>query len=228
MTEAIIFDFDDTLVATNRLYDEARREFFTAMSAFGDFDEEEMAEYLNATDIANGEAAGHLSKECFPSAMRQTYEHFLEASGLEREESAAKAIEDIGWRVFDKEAAWLPGAKDTLAALRGKVRLILFSQGNPDIQEDRIRKSGALAYFDDYRIVEQKDARSFRELITDTGIDVSSSWMVGNSIRADVNPALENGLNAALFSGDTWDYDLAEPVGEFRILNELKDIMELI
>ena len=228
MTEAIIFDFDDTLVATNRIYDEARREFFAEMTAFGKFDEDEMAYYLNAADIANVEAAGHLAKECFPLAMRQTYEHFLKAAGKDCREGAAQKMEDIGWRVFDKEPSWLPGAKELLAELQGKVKLFLFSQGNIAIQETRIRKSGVLAYFDDYRIVEQKDAGSLSGLIKDKGIDVSASWMVGNSVRSDINPALENGLNAALYVGDVWDYELAEPVGAYHRLDELKDILELI
>ena len=36
VTDAIIFDFDDTLVATNVIFESVREEFFAQMAALGD------------------------------------------------------------------------------------------------------------------------------------------------------------------------------------------------
>ena len=44
VTDAIIFDFDDTLVATNVIFESVRKEFFAQMAALGFTDQEAIAE----------------------------------------------------------------------------------------------------------------------------------------------------------------------------------------
>lgn len=66
VTDAIIFDFDDTLVATNVIFESVREEFFAQMAALGFTDQEAIAEYLNQTDINNVLALGNMGKDCFP------------------------------------------------------------------------------------------------------------------------------------------------------------------
>lgn len=80
VTDAIIFDFDDTLVATNVIFESVREEFFAQMAALGFTDQEAIAEYLNQTDINNVLALGYMGKDCFPRAMGQTYQHFAALS----------------------------------------------------------------------------------------------------------------------------------------------------
>jgi putative hydrolase of the HAD superfamily len=42
-----------------------------------------------------------------------------------------------------------------------------------------------------------------------------AAWMIGNSMRSDVNPALEAGANAILVDvEDPWHYDMVEPAFE--------------
>ena len=43
VTDAVIFDFDDTLVATNIIFEDARTRFFTAMEALGYTNRKKMA-----------------------------------------------------------------------------------------------------------------------------------------------------------------------------------------
>ncbi|HEX6557911.1 MAG TPA: hypothetical protein VF021_00570, partial [Longimicrobiales bacterium] len=41
------------------------------------------------------------------------------------------------------------------------------------------------------------------------------AWMVGNSMRSDINPALEAGANAIFVEvSDPWEFDLVDPVAD--------------
>ena len=66
VTDAIIFDFDDTLVATNVIFEDIRQEFFAQMAELGFTEQVAIAEYLNQADINNVLALGYMGKECFP------------------------------------------------------------------------------------------------------------------------------------------------------------------
>lgn len=226
--DAVIFDFDDTLVASNCLFDAAREVIFTAMREGKFHGEAEWADYLNHTDIANVRKAGYFSANCFPDAMRDTYLYFATQSGLEPDAAQAAALEATGWQVYEAEAVSIEGAEELLTALKGRARLFLLTQGDPAVQEKRLEKSGLLPYFDAYYIVRHKDADAFRALITAQDIDASRSWMIGNSLRSDINPALEAGLNAAHFQISGWDYEHADPTGGHIILHRLIDFLELI
>lgn len=228
VVDSVIFDFDDTLVATNIVYEEARERFFTAMEQLGCRDRGAMAVFLNDTDIQNVVAQGYLAKDCFPRAMRSTYEHFIATAGCAGDPATADAMEQIAWDVYERETEYLEGAGELLETLRGKVRLFLLTQGDRDIQLKRLQTSGVLGYFDDFRIVPVKTTDEYQLFIKDMNIDASRSWMIGNSLRSDVNPAISAGLMAAHYKIPAWDFEHEEPLGEYHTLYNLTDFLELI
>ncbi|MDO4581058.1 MAG: HAD family hydrolase [Bacillota bacterium] len=225
---AIIFDFDDTLVQTNVLYEQARVIFFAAMRRLGFCPDAAMAEYLDKADIAALERAGYMAKHCFPQALRDTYIYYCRRQGRLPEDRQAREIEDIGWAVFDQEAEHVPGALELLKALHGVYPLYLLTQGEEDIQQRRLRRSGLCGYFDACYIVGVKDAEAFRAIIAERDIDAAGSWCVGNSLRSDINPALAAGLNAAQLLIDCWGYEQQPPAGEYHQIRELSEFLELI
>jgi putative hydrolase of the HAD superfamily len=53
--------------------------------------------------------------------------------------------------------------------------------------------------------VKEKDRESYLDLIRERSLDAGQSWMIGNSPKSDINPALEAGLNAVYVPHDrTW------------------------
>jgi putative hydrolase of the HAD superfamily len=53
--------------------------------------------------------------------------------------------------------------------------------------------------------VKEKDAAAYRLLVETRSMDASRTWMVGNSPKSDVNPALAAGLNAVFVPhAHTW------------------------
>lgn len=227
-TDAVIFDFDDTLVHTNILYDQAREILFAVLRERGCGGQEQWAAYLNDADIANISRFGFLADRCFPLAMRETFLHFTALSGQEEDGEEAERMEQAGWRVLDVPPQPLAGAEETLAALRGRARLYLFSQGEEESQRRRIRASNLDSWFDGVRVVRRKDVPAYRELLREENIEPSCSWMIGNSLRSDVNPALAVGLRAVRILSSAWSYDLVEAAGDYISIYDLRELAELI
>ncbi len=59
--------------------------------------------------------------------------------------------------------------------------------------------------------MKEKDAPAYRELLSELHLDPSRAWMIGNSPKSDVNPALEAGLNAVFIPhAHTWTLERGE------------------
>jgi putative hydrolase of the HAD superfamily len=68
-----------------------------------------------------------------------------------------------------------------------------------------VERSGLARYFEAVEVVPEKDAKTYSALVDKYGLARDTSWMVGNSPRSDVNPALAAGLNAVFVPhADTW------------------------
>jgi len=118
-----------------------------------------------------------LSERALAPADLQTVMRFAEAIL----EQPMEVIEDV---------------PETLAYLAGRHELTLFTKGHPDEQKLKIDRSGLAGFFASTCIVREKDADAYRSLVAERAIEVSRAWMIGNSPKSDVNPALEAGLNA--------------------------------
>ena len=79
---------------------------------------------------------------------------------------------------------------------------------------DENKKICALALVDTGANVVRAAERAFREALAHYGVaDPALAWMIGNSIRSDVNPALLVGAHAILVDvPEPWEFDMVEPV----------------
>jgi putative hydrolase of the HAD superfamily len=108
-------------------------------------------------------------------------------------------VDNIHQRVEELERTppnVLEGVLETLDYLSGRHRLILFTKGEAAEQAAKVERSGLQIHFDAIEIVPEKNADVYRELVNRHHVVKSRGWMVGNSPRSDINPALEAGLNA--------------------------------
>ena len=66
-------------------------------------------------------------------------------------------------------------------------------------------------YFGHTAIVKEKDARSYAALLRERALDPEHTWMIGNSPKSDINPALEAGIHAVFVPhARTWTLERAE------------------
>ena len=137
--------------------------------------------------------------------------------------------------IAEQEIELLPGVAETLAELSARHRLILMTKGNHAEQADKLSRSGLAGYFSAVEIVAEKDPPAYREVIrrhesTRAGSAPHSYWMIGNSPKSDINPALAAGLNAVhLFHKDTWvlEHAALDAALQGQILVELDSFAKL-
>ncbi|MGI5891955.1 MAG: HAD family hydrolase [Bacillota bacterium] len=220
MEKAIIFDFDDTLVYTNDIFNNAKDRFYDLMFELNLADER-LADVLNHLDIANVKKAGGLAKDCFPNALRQTYLYYCRKKNQQADLKIAELCADIGWQVYEITPVIVPGAEELLKELSAHYKLYMMTQGDKKTQKERMEKSGLLRYFDDYKIVKAKKQFHYMQLITKKSIKKEASWSVGNSLRSDINPALLAGLKAIHVQVDCWDYESAASIGGYHQTKDL-------
>ena len=113
----------------------------------------------------------------------------------------------------------LPEVPQTLQYLSTRHRLIMVTKGALAEQSGKIERSGLKQYFAATEIVAEKDPAVYHALVEKHSLARDSTWMVGNSPRSDVNPALAAGLHAVFVPhGDTWILEHEEvnpaPVGQ--------------
>jgi len=228
MKTGIIFDFDDTLVYNNTLFNIAKTNFEKIMKERNLY-EPDLPEVLNRFDIANIKAMGGYAQACFPQALRQTYEYYCRRFDVAAEESLALEMEDLGWWVFRQKPQPIPGAEELLASLKREYPLILLTKGDEAGQRQRIQDSGLAQYFDGIHVVWQKTEESFRQLILEYALDPSGSWSVGNSILWDMNTAFSAGLNCIYVKiSEHWEFEEGEPIAPFPKVESLLHCLEII
>jgi putative hydrolase of the HAD superfamily len=99
----------------------------------------------------------------------------------------------------------IAGVVETLEYLSGKHHLILMTKGNFAEQTGKIERSGLKHFFSAVEVVPEKDVPTYRGIISKYELVLDTSWMVGNSPKSDINPALAAGINAVFVPHDnTW------------------------
>jgi len=75
-----------------------------------------------------------------------------------------------------------------------------------------VQRSGLQGFFEAIEIVPEKDTVTYTGLINKHKIVKAHGWMIGNSPRSDINPAMKVGLNAVYIPHQhTWHLE-HEPV----------------
>jgi putative hydrolase of the HAD superfamily len=108
----------------------------------------------------------------------------------------------------------LPGVGHTLAALAARHRLVMLTKGDTRDQHEKVQRSGLARWFAAVDVVKEKDVRAYELALARHGAAPATSWMVGNSPRSDVVPALAAGLGAVFVPHPaTWVLEL-DPLPE--------------
>lgn len=213
--DLVLVDFDDTLVDTAPRFEGARRRLFEHMAGLG-FDRARV-EHVHHHEVDPGLRARYgLGPQRMAPAFAETYRALCRHAGTEPDPGVLDAVRRLGDDVAGTPPP-IDGALDALRRLARALPTVLYTQAN-DVayQIGCIRDAGAMDVVGDdrVRVVPLKTADVLRETLRAFGVaDPARAWMVGNSIRSDINPALEVGVNAILVEVDEpWQHDMVEPL----------------
>ncbi len=127
------------------------------------------------------------------------------------DEHDLKLVTAMAHRILDQEVDLMPGVAETLPFLAEKHELTLFTKGHPDEQNRKIDLSGLRPLFAHCEVVKEKNREAYLRLAEVRGFDHEHTWMIGNSPKSDINPALAAGLRAVFVPHErTWTLEREE------------------
>lgn len=95
----------------------------------------------------------------------------------------------------------------------------------------KFQRSDLGPYFHGCRVLREKDAAAYREIVEAEEMAPEATWMIGNSPRSDILPALEVGLGAVLVPHErTWSLevvDLPDGAPRFRTIERFTELQDL-
>lgn len=213
--ELVLVDFDDTLVATAPRFEAARRQLFELLRGCGH--DEGLVRTLHHEIIDPPMRARYgFGPRRLAHAFRATYEALCVQQGVAPDAALARQCEELGRSVLGAPPA-VDGALAALARLAAQLPTALYTQaGDPEYQLSCVRAAGVLEVLAPERvhICAHKTGAAFAAVLDRFEVrDPGSAWMIGNSIRSDINPALQIGANAILVEIDEpWSYDVVDPL----------------
>jgi len=198
--QTLLIDADDTLWENNVYFERAIAAFISYLN-HREYSPSEVRLALNAVERETILAHGY----GLPSFTRSLVTTFERLSSEPIDEDKRQRIVGFARSIAEQEIELLPQVAETLRDLSSRHRLILMTKGDQAEQADKVRRSGLAQFFSAIEIVAEKDPPTYRDVIARHELTPHSSWMIGNSPKSDINPALEAGLHAVfLFHKDTW------------------------
>ncbi len=205
----LILDGDDTLWENN-VYFEQAIETFIDFLAHSSLSRDQVRAALDEIELFNAGARGYGSAS-FARNLRDCYQRLAERKVWQRD---LDHVVSLGERILRQPIRLLAGVKETLTYLGPRHRLTLFTKGNLEEQRLKVQRSGVERYLHETVVVREKDASAYRRLVQDRGFDPARTWMIGNSPRSDINPALAAEIRAVYIPHpQTWRLE-TEPIPE--------------
>jgi putative hydrolase of the HAD superfamily len=204
--QTLLIDADDTLWENNVYFERAIAAFIGYLNHHS-YTPAEVRETLNAVEretiLAHGYGLSSFTRSLLTCFERLSHSPFTEEK--------RRRVMSFAQSIADQEIELLPSVGETLAELSTRHQLILMTKGNHAEQADKLARSGLSSHFSSVEIVAEKDPETYRFVVARHKLEPSTSWMIGNSPKSDINPALAAGLNAVfLFHKDTWILEHAE------------------
>jgi putative hydrolase of the HAD superfamily len=208
----LIFDADDTLWENN-IYFEHAFDDFVEFLAHSSLTPPQVRDVLNEIELVNSRIHGYGSRN-FGRNLQQAYQHLAER---EIRTEDLEHVMSLAERILRQPIELIEGVEETLAELSRRHSLALFTKGHPDEQRMKVDRSGLGRHFSHTAIVKEKDSPAYLRLLEEQEFPAANSWMIGNSPKSDINPALEAGLGAVLVPhARTWvleHQELRAPAG---------------
>jgi putative hydrolase of the HAD superfamily len=196
----LFLDCDDTLWENNIYFERAIDAFLDEVE-HADLSREAARAVFNDIERANTVAHGYGSL-VFSRSLRDSYARLFPG---EVSEAELRRIEALGTAILDQELELIPHVETTLAELARRHTLTMLTKGQRDEQRLKVERSGLETYVHHVEIVAEKNVATYRAVLETLGVAPERAWMVGNSPKSDINPALAAGMGAVFIPHDhTW------------------------
>jgi putative hydrolase of the HAD superfamily len=227
LAQTLLIDADDTLWENNVYFERAIAKFISFLNHH-EFSPDQVREVLNDVERESIVTHGY-GLHSFSHSLVATFER-LSVRPVTPELHAQ--ITGFAHTISEHPIELLPEVPQTLEYLRSRHRLILVTKGAQVEQSGKIERSGLKSYFTATEIVAEKDSAVYHALAEKYELARESTWMVGNSPKSDINPAMAAGLHAVFVPhGDTWileheELNAAPPSQRLLIVGRFAELRE--
>lgn len=218
----LLVDADDTLWENNIYFERVVQEVRTLLDLVGGDSSTFRAE-LDENERRRIPLHGYGTVN-FTNALVETVKIFLPPDS---DPMLPAKVRQMSLAILDHPMEIFAGVPETLAYLSSRHSLFLVTKGDREEQSGKIQASNLQGYFRSVEILPEKNTRAYFQLLDRHGLEHSCSWMIGNSPRSDINPALAAGMNAVYIPHKhTWILEHEEPA-EHPSLIELGKFSDL-
>ncbi|HXB22032.1 MAG TPA: HAD family hydrolase [Candidatus Solibacter sp.] len=199
--QVLLIDADDTLWQNNIYFEQAIADFMSFLN-HQEMTQPEVRAVINQVERETILEHGY-GYHSFAHSLVKTFER-LSTEPVTPE--LHQTIWNFAHRITQYPIELIEGVPGTLSYLSGrKHQLILMTKGNFTEQAAKVERSGLKEYFAAVEIVAEKNASIYKSIVSKYELAPEATWMVGNSPKSDINPALAAGINAVFVPHDsTW------------------------
>jgi putative hydrolase of the HAD superfamily len=218
LPQTLLIDADDTLWENNVYFEQAIAGFIERLN-HQHLSPQEVRLFLNQVERETILERGYGSHS-FAHSLVKCFERLAEKPVTP---NLHEYIWGFAHRVSNYPIELIAGVPETLAYLvESRHHLIMMTKGDLTEQAGKIERSGVKEYFVAVEIVAEKNAPTYKEVVSKYQLEPETTWMVGNSPRSDINPAMAAGINAVFVPHDnTWVLEhetLESPSNGVRLL----------
>jgi putative hydrolase of the HAD superfamily len=234
--QLLIFDLDDTLIDTSDVYWKARTSFgkklLKEFSEKENIDEKTIINEFERIDSLNMKTWG-FNPHRYGKTMFDTYDFFCKKFDHKPVPETLSHIHLCGNIIVNEIPKPINGAKHLLDWAVQQYKLVLITRGEDSFQKLKLNKLGMRQYFSLVEVVSKKDASVFERTLNITGYQSKNTWIIGDSIKSDINPGIQIKANCVLYSYKHPHYFWLQDnesfaLGYFYKISKLEELKEIL
>ncbi|MFG2822862.1 HAD family hydrolase [Kitasatospora sp. NPDC048365] len=223
MGQTLVFDADDTLWENNVLFERVIDGFLNWVST--PEERTRTRTLLDEIEAKNAVTLGY-GAEMFRQSLADCLE---EVTGRTPAAEDRARIEELLSPLTNRGVELIEGVEEVLPVLVGRHDLLLLTKGNLAEQQRKVDASRIAHHFRSIHIVAEKNVDTYRQLVAELGLDPERTWMIGNSPKSDILPALRAGLKAVYIPHEhTWvlEHEVFRPEEATLALGRFAELLE--
>lgn len=225
--QTLLIDLDDTLCENNIYFERAIADFISFLD-HREHSREQVRAVLNEVEreciLKHGYGLHSFAHSLVDTFERLSVEPITPA--------LHQTISAFAHKIAELPLEIIQGVPETLEYLKTRHKLLLMTKGSMVEQSAKIERSGLKDFFTAAEVVMEKNEPTYRSMITKYELNPESTWMVGNSPKSDINPALAAGIHAVFVPHDqTWileheELSIAKNGQRLLVLKSFRELAE--
>lgn len=229
--QLLIWDLDDTIISTYAEFVKTNQQCAQTISKelFGDFRKvNEILHRQRKLDLTLIPKYGLVPPRYEMSWLNTSIEFFRE-HGMEPKAAIQKQISEYVQDIYVRKYENVPGSLEVIQQMKKEgFSMVVLTAGEESVQKRRIEQAGVADYMDDIYVYPYKTPNTLKEVMKRH--NSKDYAMIGNSLKSDIYPALENNILGIHVVKETWqedehDIDRANPL--YKAVEQVTQVPEV-